>query len=149
MKFSQNLSCSFHTKQASVFEVSSVDKVKPNDALQSLYTSTAPAKGIGRRYSVFPDRVELKLRILNETITIPAEQIRAIYLVPGGITEVLTGTLKGRYPWMALVWGLAMDAGVLGPHVLLKSAAGPVRYFRFTPEEPARFVEACRCICRQ
>lgn len=123
-----------------------MDKLKAHEASQPLYTSAAPDKGIGLRYSVFPDRVELMLRILNETITIPAQKIREIYLVPGGIAEVLTGTLKGRYPWMALVWGFAMDAGVLGPHVLLKSASGPVRYFRFTPGEPEKFVEACRCI---
>ena len=124
-----------------------MDNVKPREDLQPLYTSAAPTKGIALRYSVFPDRVELVLRILNETVTIPARDIQEITLVPGGIAEVLMGTLKGRYPLMALVWGLAMDAGVLGPHVLLKSASGPVRYFRFKPQEPERFVEACRRIC--
>jgi len=54
------------------------------------------------------------------------------------------GTLKGRYPLMALVWGLVMDARVLGPQVLLKSASGPVRYFRFKPQDPEKFVEACK-----
>ena len=54
---------------------------------------------------MFPDRVELVLRIMNETIVIPAQQIRGVYLVPGGIIGALTGTLQGRYPVMALIWG--------------------------------------------
>ena len=114
---------------------------------QPLYTSAAPDKGIALRYSVFPDRVELVLRIMNETIVIPAQQIREVYLVPGGIIEALTGTLRGRYPVMALIWGLALDAGVfLQPHVLLKSASGPIRYFRFRPQQPEKFVAACNRI---
>jgi len=131
---------------AGLFEGSDVDSVKLQEESQPLYTSAAPGKGIALRYSVFPDRVELALRIMHEVITIPAREILQVYLVPGGIPEVLLGTLKGRYPLLALVWGLALDTGVLGPHVLLKSASGPVRYFRFKPQQPEKFVEACNRI---
>ncbi|MCP4286919.1 MAG: hypothetical protein GY792_21155 [Gammaproteobacteria bacterium] len=123
-----------------------MDIDNPHQDSQPLYTSVAPSKGIALRYTVFPDRVDLVLRILNETITIPAREILQVYLVPGGIPEVLIGTLRGRYPLMGLIWGLALDTGVLGPHVLLKSASGPVRYFRFKPLQPEKFVEACNRI---
>jgi len=123
-----------------------VDNVKSRENSQPLYTSAAPDRGIALRYSVYPDRVELLLRFLDESITISAQEIMDVYLVSGGITEVLWGTVKRRYPLMALVWCLVMDTGVLGPHVLLKSASGPVRYFRFKPQEPEEFVEACKRI---
>jgi hypothetical protein len=111
-----------------------------------IYTSAAPDKSIGKSYSVFPDRVELALKIIGETISIPAGDLVSATLVPGGIREILLGTLKGRYPIMSLVWALTFDIGVFKRHILLRTKAGLVRYFRFTPHEPERFVAACNSI---
>ena len=111
-----------------------------------IYTSAAPAKGIGKNYAVFHDRVELGLKIIDETIVVPAEDLVNVTLVPGGILEILLGTLRGRYPLMSLIWVLVFDLGVFKPHVLLRSRVGLVRYFRFTPREPERFVAACHSI---
>ncbi len=111
-----------------------------------IYTSTAPGKGIGKSYSVFPDRVELAFKIIDETISIPARDLVSVTLVPGGIREILLGTLKGRYPIMSLVWVLTFDTGVFKRHILLRTKVGLVRYFRFTPQEPERFVVVCDSI---
>jgi len=111
-----------------------------------IYTSAAPDKSIGKSYSVFPDRVELALKIIDETISISAGDLVSATLVPGGIREILLGTLTGRYPIMSLVWALTFDAGVFKRHILLRTRAGFVRYFRFTPQEPERFVAACNSI---
>ena len=97
---------------------------------------------------VFPDRVELTLKIIDETVDIPARDLVSVTLVPGGIREILLGTLLRRYPLMSLIWALTFDAGVIRRHILLRTRTGLVRYFRFTPREPDRFEAACNSIIK-
>ncbi len=112
-------------------------------AQNPIYISDAPDKGIGRSYAVFPDRVELAFKIIDETISIPAHDLVSVTLVPGGIREILLGTLRRRYPLMSLVWVLNFDMGLFKRHILLRTRKGLVRYYRFTPRDPERFVAAC------
>ncbi len=111
-----------------------------------IYLSSPAEKGIGRSYAVFPDRVELVFKIIDERISIPARDLVSVTLIPGGIREILVGTLKGRYPIMSLIWALNFDMGVFRRHILLRARKGLVRYFRFTPQDPERFVAACEAI---
>ena len=111
-----------------------------------IYISSAAERGIGRSYAVFPDRVELAFKIIDECISIPAHDLVSATLVSGGIWEILIGTLKGRYPIMSLIWVLNFDMGVFRRHILLRTRKGVVRYFRFTPRDPERFVAAWETI---
>ncbi len=111
-----------------------------------IYISSAAERGIGRSYAVFPDRVELAFKIIDERISIPAQDLVNVTLVPGGIREILIGTLKGRYPIMSLIWVLNFDMGVFRRHLLLRTRKGLVRYFRFTPQDLERFMAACETI---
>jgi hypothetical protein len=45
---------------------------------------------------------------------------------------------------MALLWGLLLDTGFRRPHLLLHTASGPVRYYRFSPADREAFISACR-----
>jgi len=108
-----------------------------------LYSSPAPQRGVAKSYSVYADRVELALGIIDECIIISRSDIVDVTLVPGGIREILLGTLMRRYPLMSLVWAMVLDLGILGRHILLRSRTGPIRYYRFTPDDPAAFMAAC------
>ena len=111
-----------------------------------IYISNAAEKGIGRSYAVFPDRVELAFKIIDERISIPAQDLVSVTFVTGGIREILLGTLKGRYPMMSLIWVLTFDLGIFKRHLLLRARRGLIRYFRFTPQNPERFLAACDTI---
>lgn len=112
-------------------------------AAEPIYRSSAPKQSVAKSYAVYADRIELSLNLVDESLVIPLGDIVNVTLVPGGLSEIILGTLKRRYPLLSLLWCMVLDLGITRPHILLKSRSGPIRYYRFTPEDPVAFIAAC------
>ena len=108
-----------------------------------LYSAEAPQSGLAVRHLVYRDRIEFLLKLPGRTLVIPAAEVRRLLPVAGGFGDILLGTLRGRYPLPALLWGLLLDSGFGHPHLLLHTTAGPVRYYRFAPKDREAFIAAC------
>jgi len=87
-------------------------------------------------YQVFPDRVELRCRLLFRTFVIPAEEILQVEIRGPWSFELLRRTV------------LKLDWADLFQHVEIHRKSGLFRYLRFTPDDPARFVAECKSIMK-
>ncbi len=126
-------------------------RYQPERSMESsepLYASAPCHKGLGKHYAVYPEGIELVINIADEKVFLPWKQVEGVRLVSGGVKEVIFGTLGRRYPLMSLFWCLTLDAGIFSRHLLLKTRSGPVRYFRFTPQDPEQFIAACDTFLR-
>jgi hypothetical protein len=96
-----------------------------------IYVSQKSGKNLWQDYRVYPDRVQLRCWALLSTFVIRAEDIVEV--------QVSTGLL---------VWGLKLDLSDFFTHVKLRRRAGLFRNLKFTPDNPERFVAACKSIMR-
>jgi hypothetical protein len=94
-------------------------------------------------YLVYPEGVELRARLLFRTFVIPAEDILEVKVVPGGFFWGLFHAAELGF-WFAL----KLDWADMFEHVSLHRKSGHIKYIRFTPDNPARFVAACRSIMK-
>lgn len=95
----------------------------------ALYESMPTKKSMGNKYSIFPDRIELKCRFLFITKVLVIKNVDLIsidlYKPP-----VIRTTLKA----------LKLDLADLNEHVGIKRKNGFFKQLRFTPENPKEFV---------
>jgi hypothetical protein len=87
-------------------------------------------------YQVFPDRVELRCWILLRKLVIPAEDIVDV--------EVESWALRSPRHWYAL----KIDWTDFFSHVEIHRKSGLLKYIKFTPDNPAHFVAACKSIMK-
>jgi hypothetical protein len=87
-------------------------------------------------YSVFPDRVELRCWMGLRTLVILAQDILDV--------EVLSRAIFSLKHWYAL----KIDWADLFSHVAIHRKSGLFRYIKFTPDNPADFVAACKSIMK-
>jgi hypothetical protein len=106
-----------------------------------IYVSEKSAKNFWQDYRVFPDRVELRCWMLFSRFVIPAEDILDVKVRPRfSFRDVFEG--KVRMLW----WVIKLDWADLCEHVELHRKSGLFKYLRFTPDNPERFVAACKSI---
>jgi hypothetical protein len=87
-------------------------------------------------YRVFPDRVELRCWMGLRTIVIPAQDILDV--------EVRSRAIFSLKHWYAL----KIDWADLFSHVEIHRKSGLLKHIKFTPDNPADFVAACKSIMK-
>jgi hypothetical protein len=87
-------------------------------------------------YRIFPDRVELRCWVLLRTLVIQAEDIVDV--------AVESSALFNFKHWYAF----KIDWADLFSHVEIHRKSGLLKYIKFTPDNPAYFVAACKSIMK-
>jgi len=94
-----------------------------------LYESIPTKKSMGNKYSIYPDRIELKCRFpfVTKTLIIKRDDLMSIdtYKPPAIRTTF---------------WALKLNLADLKEHVGIKRKNGFFKQLRFTPENPKEFV---------
>lgn len=105
-----------------------------------LYVSPRTWRSLGQRYWIFPDRLELQCWVaLGRRLVVPLEDIRSLEVRP----PIVVGDLF-RCKGVGYAFPLKMDWADLSRHVALRRQSGWFKHVRFTPDDPAKFVEVCR-----
>ena len=108
---------------------------------EPLYISKRSWRSMWQAYRVYPDRIELGL--WTGKMVIPANEILEIEVrPPSAIGDFFRG--KG----LAYALPLKLDMADLCRHVAVHRRSGIMKYLRFTPDDPERFVEVCKSIMR-
>jgi hypothetical protein len=108
-----------------------------------IYVSEKSAKNWWQRYQVFPDRIELRCRYWLKTLVIPAEDIIDVEVRPPFSIRDFS-TEKARLKMHR--WTLKLDWSDFCEHVEIHRKSGVFKYIRFTPDDPTKFVSACKSI---
>ena len=98
-----------------------------NDA--PIYTSKRTGRNLWQEYRVYPNRLELQSWFLFHTIVIPVHEIVEIEVHPPGV-----------------IWGIKLDNCNFCHHVVVTKLSGLFKRIGFTPDDPEKFVAACRSI---
>jgi len=88
---------------------------------------------------VFPDRIELQCKVALHTLVIPVDDIVDIQIRP---PLVFADLFRGKR--FAYAFPLKIDWADICRHVAIKRKAGFMKHIRFTPDDPDKFVEACK-----
>ena len=100
-----------------------------------IYTSKRTAKSLWQQYRIYRDRLELQSWILFHTIVVLANEIERI--------EVRPSVFRGQ---KGFTWGVKIDNCDLCRHVLLMRKTGFFKRIGFSPDDPEKFVEACKAM---
>jgi hypothetical protein len=102
-----------------------------------LYVSKRKGRNLWQQYRVYFDRLELQSWIFLHTLIVPVRTIQAV--------EVRPSIFSGR---KGFTWGIKIDNCDLFRHVLLARKSGVFKRIAFSPDDPAKFVEACQSMIR-
>ena len=108
---------------------------------EPLYVSKRSWRSMWQAYRVYPDRIELGLWIGK--MVIPADEILDIEVRP---PSVFGDFFRGK-SW-AYSLPLKLDMADLCRHVAVHRTSGIMKYLRFTPDDPERFVQVCKSIMK-
>ena len=108
-------------------------QMNPNDA--PIYTSKRAAKSLWQQYRIYHDRLELQSWFLLHTVVLSANEIQAV--------EVRPSVFSGK---KGFTWGVKIDNCDLCRHVLLIKKSGFFKRIGFSPDDPEKFVAACKSI---
>ena len=100
-----------------------------------LYISKRTGRSLWQEYRVYRDRIELQSWFLFHTLVVPANEIQGV--------EVRPTIFRG---WAGLIWGIKLDNCNFCQHVLLTRKSGQFKRIGFCPDDPDKFVAACRSI---
>jgi hypothetical protein len=106
-----------------------------------IYVSEPTGRNLWQKYCVYPDRLELSSRLLLKTFVIPGTELIDVEVRPGG---VIVDLWRGKS--LASSLALKLDWADLFTHVAIRRKSGLVKYIRFTPDDPEKFVEMCQGI---
>jgi hypothetical protein len=93
---------------------------------------------------VYPDRIELQCKVSLHTLVIPADEIIDIQIRP---PLVFADLFRGK--GFAYAFPLKIDFADTCRHVAIKRRSGFIKHIRFTPDDPDKFVEACKTIIKE
>jgi len=110
---------------------------------EPIYTSPRSGKSLWQKYRVYPDRVELQAWFALHTLDIPASEILDIQIRP---TLVFVDLFRGK--GFVYAFPLKIDGADGHRHVAIKRKSGFMKHVRFTPDDPDKFVDACRGIMK-
>jgi hypothetical protein len=108
---------------------------------EPLYVSKRSWQSMGQEYRVYPDRIEL--RSWFGKIVISADKILDIEVRPPA-----AGDLFRREELAHSFVTLKLDMVDFYRHVAVHRSSGIMKYLRFTPDDPEKFVELCRSIMK-
>ncbi len=106
-----------------------------------IYTSPRTARSLRQEYRIYSDRLELRCRVRFGTIVILATDIVAIEVRP---PIVIADMLRGKS--FVKSFPLKVDLSDGFRHVAVERKSGRIKHIRFTPDDPNKFVEACKTI---
>ena len=100
-----------------------------------LYESVPTKKSMGNKYSIYPDRIELKCRFpfVTKTLVIKKDDLISIDTYKPPVIRTTFRALK-------------LDLADLTEHVGIKRKNGFFKQLRFTPENPKEFVSKAKKI---
>lgn len=94
-----------------------------------IYTSQRTAKSLWQEYRIYRDRLELQSWFLFHTVVVSANKIQAVEIRPSGF-----------------IWGVKLDNCNSCRHVLLIKKSGLFKRIGFSPDDPEKFLAACKSI---
>ena len=103
-----------------------------------LYVSRRCARNLWQEYRVYPDRIELQLRLWGRR-RYPLGDIERVVVRP---PVVIGDVFRGAYPLRVAARTLKLDLADLFRHVALERRSGTFRQIRITPDDPDAFVAA-------
>ncbi|OPZ87762.1 MAG: hypothetical protein BWY76_00298 [bacterium ADurb.Bin429] len=102
--------------------------------MEPIYASRPTFFSLGQVYRLYPDRLELPF--FGCKIVVPLADIITLDVRPACVVcDLFRG--NGR-----AALALKLDLADLAPHVALHRRSGTFKFLRFTPDDPAGFVEA-------
>jgi len=111
---------------------------------EPIYTSPRSGKSLWQEYRVYPDRIELQCKVALHTLVIPADEILDIQIRP---PLVFADLFRGK--GFVYAFPLKIDNADGNRHVAIKRKAGFMKRIRFTPDDPDKFVDACKGIMKR
>jgi hypothetical protein len=111
---------------------------------ESIYVSPRSSKSLWQEYRVYPDRIELQCKVALHTLVIPADEILDIQIRP---PLVFADLFRGK--GFVYAFPLKIDFADTCRHVAIKRRSGFIKHIRFTPDDPDKFVEACKTIMKE
>jgi hypothetical protein len=106
-----------------------------------IYVSPRSSTSLWQEYRVYPDRIELQCKVALHTLVISADEILDIQIRP---PLVFADLFRGK--GFAYAFPLKIDFADTCRHVAIKRRSGFIKHIRFTPDDPDKFVEACKTI---
>ena len=113
------------------------------DSQDPIHVSPRSRKSFWQEYRIYPDRLELECWVALHTLVIPADDILEIEIRPPSIFGDL---FRGK--GFAYSLPLKIDTADMQRHVALRRKSGFMKYLRFTPDDPDRFVQLCKAIMK-
>lgn len=107
-----------------------------------VYVSKPTGRNFWQKYSVYSDRIELRSWFCFKNFVIPWEELIEIKVCPREVVSDLW-----REKSLASLLALKLDWSDIFTHVVIRRRSGLLRYIRFTPDDPEKFVEVCRAVC--
>ncbi len=108
-----------------------------------LYISRPSAKSLWQEYRIYDDRLELRFWLFLKRLTIPANKIVNLKVVPPAFKR------EKDSKFMAWFWGLFLDWAAFNRHVLVETKSYFARYLHFTPDDPDAFLRVCKSIIKR
>lgn len=108
---------------------------------EPIYMSPRSSKSFWQEYRIYPDRIELQCKVALHTLVIPANEILDIQIRP---PLVFADLFRGK--GFVYAFPLKIDSADTCRHVAIKRKTGFMKHIRFTPDDPDKFVEACKSI---
>ena len=109
-----------------------------------IYTSPRSGRSLWQEYRVYPDRIELQCKGALHTIVIPADEILDIEIRPA---LVFADLFRGKS--FAFSFPLKIDNADGHRHIAIHRKSGFMKRIRFTPDDPEKFVDACKTIMKK
>ena len=106
-----------------------------------IYISPRSWKSLWQEYRIYSDRLELECWVALGTLVIPSDEILEVEIRP---PSVFGDLFRGKS--LAYSFPLKIDMADMQRHVALTRKSGFMKYLRFTPDDPDRFVELCMTI---
>jgi len=107
-----------------------------------LYISRASARSLWQEYRIYSDRLELRFWIFLKKLTIPANKIVDLKVVPSAFKR------KKGSKFTAWFWGLFLDWAAFNRHVLIETRSFFARFIHFTPDDPDSFFKVCKSMIK-
>ena len=111
---------------------------------ESIFISPRSSKSLWQEYRVYPDRIELQCKVALRTLVIPADEICDIQIRP---PLVFADLFRGK--GFGYAFPLKIDWADICRHVAIKRKSGFMKHIRFTPDDPDKFLEACKTIMKE
>ncbi|PKL76691.1 MAG: hypothetical protein CVV27_08985 [Candidatus Melainabacteria bacterium HGW-Melainabacteria-1] len=109
-----------------------------------IYVSPRSSKSFWQEYRIYSDRLELQCKIALNTLVIPADDLLDIQIRP---PLVFADLFRGK--GFVYAFPLKIDSADTCRHVAIKRKSGFMKHIRCSPDDPDKFVAACKTIIKK